>query len=125
MVNTILNDASNFHNVHSKQPNAPRLAKANPKHDSEIQAALTAISELGLKVERCGSWVWIFNVDESHHEQLKAANFRWSYRRGGWYFYPQYDVPQNPYQAKARPKKPPLYNIEQIRNKYGSGHLQV
>ena len=62
-------------------------AQSNAK-TSSIQAALSAIQGLGLKVEICGSWLWIFGADSSHETQLRKANFKWSYQRGCWYLCP-------------------------------------
>ncbi len=49
---------------------------------TQIQAALNAVQGLGLRLEICSSWVWIFGANASHEVQLRKANFKWSYRRG-------------------------------------------
>jgi len=86
--------------------------------DNAIRHALKAIQELDLKVELCGSWLWIFKVDASHAAQLRAANFKWSYQKGAWYFCPNKSTP------RLSSKRPPT-PIEKVREKYGSQVIQL
>ncbi len=65
----------------------------------------------GLKVELCGSWLWIGGETRKHKDALKAAGCRWSSNKKLWYWRHPEDA--HPYH---RGKK----TIGQIRTKYGS-----
>lgn len=90
-----------------------------PLKSNVIQSALKAIEGLSLKVELCGSWLWIFKADASHQAQLQAANFKWSYRKGAWYFCPNQNTPRS--LSSKRPPAP----MEKLREKYGSQVVQL
>jgi hypothetical protein len=69
-----------------------------------------------VKVEICGSWVWVFRAKVSDQALLRAANFKWSYRRGCWYLSPMVDG-----DPKTRKNdKPQFLKMTKIRAKYGS-----
>jgi len=61
-------------------------------YPDQVNAALNAIFDYpGLKIEICGSWVWVTGETREHKETLKEAGFRyaskkkaWSYRPAGW-----------------------------------------
>jgi hypothetical protein len=94
-------------------------AKNNPLKSNVIQSALKAIEGLNLKVELCGNWLWIFKADASHQAQLQAANFKWSYQKGAWYFCPNKNTPR--LSGSKRPPTP----MEKVREKYGSQVVQL
>ncbi len=111
MSNFSLNNTLSFDNP------SLRTVESNPTTDpqstlpDEVLDALDAIQNLNLKIEICGTWVWIFDANESHEERLRAADFRWSYKRRCWYFSP---TPRKRYFHR----KP--WEMEKIREQYGS-----
>jgi len=56
------------------------------KYGEKINEALNAIMGLGLKIEICGTWVWVSGNTKVHKEKLKAAKFIWSSKKTCWYF---------------------------------------
>ncbi len=84
-----------------------------------MQSALKSIEGLNLKVELCGNWLWIFKADASHQAQLRAANFKWSYQKGAWYFCPNKNTPR--LSVNKRPPTP----MEKVREKYGTQVVQL
>lgn len=84
-----------------------------------MQSALEAVKGLNLKAELCGSWLWIFKADASHQAQLEAANFKWSYQKGAWYFCPNKNTP-----SSSLGKRPPT-PMQKIREKYGTQVVQL
>jgi YHS domain-containing protein len=63
-----------------------KAISSNTRTLPEMQVAIKAIQNLGFQIEICGSWIWVFGADRSDVSQLTEANFKWSYRRGCWYF---------------------------------------
>ena len=94
-------------------------AKNNPLESNVIQSALQSVQGLGLQVEVCGTWLWIFKADASHQAQLQAANFKWSCRKGAWYFCPNKNMPR-----LSSAKCPPT-PMEKLREKYGAQVVQL
>ncbi len=94
-------------------------AKNNPLKFNVIQSALQSIQGLNLKVELCGNWLWIFKADASHQAQLQAANFKWSYQKGAWYFCPNKNTPR--LSLSKRTSTP----MKKVREKYGSQVIQL
>lgn len=78
----------------------------------EFRAIIEALLRLdGLKIELCGSWLWIGGNTMQNKDALKAAGCRWSSSKKLWYWRHQEDG------AKwSRGKKA----MSQIRFKYGS-----
>jgi len=91
----------------------------DPLKSNVIQSALEAIKGLNLKVELCGSWLWIFKADASRQAQLQAANFKWSSLKGAWYFCPNKNTPR-----LSSNKRPPT-SMENLREKYGTQVVQL
>lgn len=61
--------------------------------DIKIDAAIkTIIDKLmhmtGVKIEICGSWVWLDGNTFSWKNELKAMGFKWSKNRKKWHFTP-------------------------------------
>ena len=91
----------------------------NPRKSNVTQSALQSIQGLNLKIELCGSWLWIFKADASHQAQLQATNFKWSCRKGAWYFCPNKNMPR-----LSSAKCPPT-PMEKLREKHGSQVVQL
>jgi hypothetical protein len=94
-------------------------AKNDPLKSDVIQAALESIRQLNLRVELCGSWLWIFKADPAYEAQLRAANFKWSYIKGAWYFCPNKNTA--PLSSNKRPPTP----MEKLRERYGTQVVQL
>jgi len=92
------------------------IGNERPNSSAVVQQALSAIQGLNLTAEICGSWIWISGADASHEVPLRAAQFRWSYKRGCWYFCPT--------TSKPRATKAP-WEMDKIREKFGSHLVQV
>jgi hypothetical protein len=111
MINVSVNNTSSFNNPPSQAFRSNQIAKPQSALPKEVLDALNAIQCLSLKIEICGSWVWIFGAEGSHEATLRAANFNWSYKRGCWYYCPE--------DGKPRIRRQPLA-MEKIRERYGS-----
>ena len=48
------------------------------KYGEKINEALNAIMGLGLKIEICGTWIWVSGDTKAHKEKLKSAKYLWS-----------------------------------------------
>ena len=80
-------------------------------YGEKINEALNAIVGLGgLKIEICGTWVWVSGDTKTHKEKLKAAKYLWSHKKSCWYFRAE--------GYKARPHK--AWSMEKIQTVYGS-----
>ncbi len=117
MVKNSVNNSNPSCNFDASPHHKP--AKNNPLKSNVIQSALESIQGLILKVELCGSWLWIFKADASHQAQLQAANFKWSYRKGAWYFCQNKNTPR--LSVNKRPPTP----MEKVREKYGAQVIQL
>ncbi len=65
----------------------------------------------GIKVELCGSWLWISGDTYRVKNQISAAGCRWSKSKKMWYW--------RPAEEAFRPRRGNM-NMDEIRNKYGS-----
>lgn len=64
----------------------------------------------GIKIEICGSWLWISGDTFPHKATLKECGFRWAHSKKAWYFH------SDPY--RKRSKK--TLTLDEIRTLYGS-----
>ena len=81
----------------------------------EFRDIINVLMKLGgLKIELCGSWLWIGGDTYSNKDGLKAAGCKWSNNKKKWYWRHEED---------ARPHRGKSYTMDQIRNKYGSQYL--
>ena len=78
-----------------------------------INTALNAIINLELKIEICGSWVWVSGDTKPHREILKVAGYLWSPKKLSWYFR------SSDYKSYNRSS----WDMEKIRAVYGSQHI--
>lgn len=81
---------------------------------ANILSQLIVIPEI--VVEVCGSWVWVSGNTKPHKEEIKKVETGETYKRGWsqkkemWYFSP------SGYRKRSKGE----FNIDQIRNMYGS-----
>ena len=74
----------------------------------EIINALIHLS--GLKIEICGSWIWVTGDTRPHKEELKRLKFRWSQSKKAWYYH------SSPYRKHSSKS----FSLDEIRDLYGS-----
>ena len=92
------------------------------QRDADKEAPLTetmaAIWEqikhlVGLKIEVCGTWLWVSGPTKQYRQQLKEAGLRWSPNKTAWYWRPA------GYKKQSRKK----YTMDEIRSMWGSKDL--
>lgn len=76
--------------------------------------AINFIVHLPVKIEVCGSWVWVSGNTKPFKEILKQAGFKWANAKKMWYFRP------DTWQSSSRGK----WDISKIREKYGSSTVK-
>lgn len=76
----------------------------------KINDALSAIINLNLTIEICGSWVWVSGDTRAHKDILKEAGFKWAPIKKMWHFRPE------EYKSFSRGK----WDMDKIREKHGS-----
>ena len=65
----------------------------------------------GIKVEICGSWIWVSGNTYPNREALKAAGLRYSKSNTAWYWRPSESAE---YRSRGRS------TMDEIRSRYGS-----
>lgn len=81
------------------------------------------IHALGLDLEICGAWLWVSGDTKAHKEHIKAFRtdtdnrFRWHSKKQKWYFAP------NDYKGRRRFRG--NVDMDEIRDRYGSAHVQT
>lgn len=58
------------------------------EHLEAMKVAISKISNLGLTIEVCGSWVWVSGDTKPHKEALKESGFKWAPKKEMWHFRP-------------------------------------
>lgn len=97
------------HNAQAaKSPNA-RPIHETPEQFREILAKLLHLH--GLKIELCGSWVWVSGNTYPHRHTMSELGLRWSKSKKMWYW-------RNEADAAPFTRKP--QSMADIRRKYGS-----
>lgn len=81
-----------------------------------LNDALNAVIDLpGIKIEVCGSWIWISGDTKPVKDQIKAAGYYWASKKHMWYFRPA------EWKSRSRGK----FSIDEIREKFGSEEVQI
>lgn len=63
-------------------------SKETTETPEEFRTIINAIINLaGIKIEICGSWLWITGNTKPHKEILKSLKFRWSKSKLAWYYH--------------------------------------
>lgn len=65
----------------------------------------------GLKLELCGSWLWISGETRTHKDTLKAAGCKWASKKKMWYW---------TVDGTARSRYGGNVSMDRIRSRYGS-----
>ena len=86
--------------------------KQAPEAPEAFRAVISLLVILdGLKIEICGSWIWVSGNTYPNREALKAAGLRYSKSKAAWYWRPAESAE---YRSRGRS------TMEEIRSKYGS-----
>ena len=83
-------------------------ARAYPEH---LIKAMNIAKEVGLEIEICGNWAWLYGDTRPHKVLLKNAGFKWAPNKMRWYFRPE------DYKSSNRDQN---FTMDDIRAKYGS-----
>ena len=82
------------------------------KIDAAIKAVIDKLMHMsGIKVEICGSWVWVDGLSYPWREELAKIGFKWSRARRKWHYTPNDDTGWHRGSKKT---------FDQIRAAYGS-----
>jgi len=85
--------------------------EVNTDFGEMLNDAINAVINLtGVEVEICGAWVWVTGNTKEHKASIKAAGYWWAKKKAAWYFRPP------DYKSKNKGD----WDLEKIRNKYGS-----
>jgi curved DNA-binding protein CbpA len=68
-----------------------------------------------IKIELCGTWIWITGDTKPVKEQLKAAGFKFAGKKVAWYWHGE---------KKYRKRSKKKLSLEEIRDLYGSEEIQ-
>lgn len=98
------------------QHDGPATEQARTHQQEEAPEAFRAVvSRLvileGLKIEICGSWIWITGNTYANREAIKAAGCRYSKPKTAWYWRPE-DAAEIGHHKSV--------SMDKIRQKYGS-----
>lgn len=99
-------------NAHNASADEHRKTTETPEEFINIVSKLFQMD--GLKVELCGSWLWISGETIKNKEGLKAAGCRWSAGKKMWYWH-------HPEEGAKRSRG--RTSLQDIRRKYGSSFL--
>lgn len=64
----------------------------------------------GVRIEICGTWIWLTGNTYPYREQIRELNFQWSKSKKAWYY------AEGLFHKKSRGTK----TLNQIRNEFGS-----
>jgi len=79
--------------------------------EKQLREKVVNISSFdGLIIEICGSWLWVSGNTKAYKEELKKENFKWSRKKGCWYFHTGI--------YRKRGKK--VFSMSEIRDSHGS-----
>lgn len=85
--------------------------KATAEMPEEYQRIIDALIRLrGIRIEICGSWIWVSGDTRPHKDQFKALGMYWAPKKEMWYWRP-------PEKATIRHKP---RSMDYIRQTYGS-----
>jgi len=68
-----------------------------------------------IKVEICGSWIWVSGETKPVHNALKNAGLWWASKKEKWYWKP----PEQPRKHRRKPM-----SMSWIRQRYGSVNIE-
>lgn len=106
---------ANLKNVHQAADGTTYTAKTETEETpEEFRDIIDALIKLeGIKIEICGSWLWITGNTYPHRKALKELHFRFSKSKTAWYYHT----------ADYRKTNKKQYTLDEIRDLYGSKTL--
>lgn len=89
-----------------------KLQEGNQENiiDDGFKEVINKIINLNVKIEICGSWIWVSGETKVYRKELKEAGLWWANKKKMWYWHTEED--------KKRRKG--SMSMEEIRQKYGS-----
>lgn len=78
--------------------------------DDGFKEVINKIINLNVKIEICGSWIWVSGDTKAYRKDLKAAGLWWASKKKMWYWHTKEDT-------KRRKSS---MSMEDIREKYGT-----
>jgi hypothetical protein len=86
-----------------------------PSIDEELAAIYAKLRHLaGIKLEVCGSWLWVTGDTKPVKDFLKEAGLRFSPNKSAWYWHP----------AGYRKRSKQKFSMDEVRNMWGSQDLK-
>jgi len=90
--------------------------KASPETASQYMEVVEKINFLpGIKIELCGTWLWVTGDTKPVKDQLKAAGFKFSGKKVAWYW------KAGTYRKFGRK----VLSLDEIRSYYGSQEIET
>ena len=74
------------------------------------------IHYVDIKIEICGTWLWISGETKPYKDNFKEMNFKWSTNKSMWYY--TTDTTRKTYNRNS-------WTIDEIRNTYGSQEIDT
>lgn len=109
------NAASAMKNRH-KNIDGEIYEKDTPDTAAEFRDIITVIIRFeGVKIEMCGSWLWVSGDTKQYKETLKELKFRWSSNKMAWYYH------NEPYRKKSKKQM----TLDEIRETFGSSEIET
>ncbi len=103
--------------VEREFPKFQEEAQQNENIAEAIAEIFTHIRHFpNIKIEVCGTWVWVEGDTKPIKEQLSALHFRWAFKKKKWAWHPATYVKRN---RKGE------WDMEKIRNTWGSTNLNT
>ena len=101
-------------NRHERSANNTEEKETEKETNFNAEKYMDLISRLirmdGVKIEICGSWIWLTGNTYAFREEIKSMNFQWSKSKKAWYY------AEGLFRKKTRGTK----TLNQIRNEFGS-----
>jgi hypothetical protein len=96
-----------------KQPEGMKVKrdKAAEKYPERIDAIIDEIQHLpNIEAEICGNWLWVSGDTKPKASFFREIGLKWASKKEMWYWRP----------AGYRKKSKKVYNMDEIRNRFGS-----
>ena len=91
--------------IHTDENNAYNYSES-------LETIINEVKKMpGIIIEICGNWIWLSGETKPYKEQLKGLGCLWASKKLQWYY--------RPAEHKSTSNRT-SWNMEDIRNKYGS-----
>lgn len=104
--------------AHNSKAAADTTGNTKPMHEcpEEFRDIIEKIINIpNIKIELCGSWIWVSGNTKPYKELFKSLSFRWASKKCMWYWRNEADA--------VRSKG--TMSMDEIRNKYGSDNIKA